>query len=370
MIRILHLADLHLGYLPPWEDMSEARRQERDARLSAAVDWALAHGVHLVLIAGDLFETHRPPAPLVDSVIRDLGRLVRSGVHVVTLPGNHDEISYHDSVYRKEEARWPGTLITNPNMARSVTLTCRGHDVHIYSLAYTSGLTRAEKPLAEFPQPEGEGFHIAMLHGSLDWDRGERSLPIDGQALEAAGYHYVALGHIHRYAVRGRERPIVYAGMIEGKDFDDPGTGEYVVVTLEEGGASIAREAAGARRLVTVELDAGAYDGWDELVEAARASIPDGAAARVVLKGAPVFAVRAERLKAALAGGAYYVDVVDETDGIADELIRSLAAEPTVRGAFVQRMLRRLEAAEPGQEKLIRKSLMRGLEALGWEGLS
>ena len=369
MIRILHLADLHLGYLPPWEEAAKARQQERDGRLRAAVDWALAHGIDLVLIAGDLFETHRPPAPLVDACVQDLSRLVHAGVQVVTLPGNHDEISYHDSVYRKEQTRWPGVLITNPNMEKSATFTCRGHNVHIYSLAYTSGLTRADRPLADFPRPVGDGFHIAMLHGSLDWNRGERSLPIDGQALEAAGYDYVALGHIHRFGVQGRERPVVYAGMIDGKDFDDPGTGEYVVVTLDGAGASLTREAAGnARRFIIVELDAGAYQGFEELAEAACEQIPEGAAVRLVLTGMPGFALQPARLKEALAGRTYYLEVVDETAGISDDLLRALAAEPTVRGAFVRRMLERLKAAGPGQEKLIRRSLVRGLEALGWEG--
>lgn len=370
MIRILHLADLHLGYVPPWHEAAEPRRRERDARLGAAVDWALAHDIHLVIIAGDLFETHRPPASLVDDAIGELRRLVNAGIPVVTVPGNHDEISYHDSVYRREQARWPGTLVTNPNIAKSATVACRGHEVHIYSLAYTSGLTRADRPLAEFPAPEGDGFHIAVLHGTLDWGRVDRSLPIDGQAIQGAGYNYVALGHIHKHEARGRDCPVVYAGMIDGKDFDDPGTGEYVVVTLGEAGASIQRQPAGARRVLTVALDAGAYEDPSGLLEAAQREIPSGAAARLVLTGTPSFAVAPARLKAAIGSHAFYLEIVDETSGLPDEVIHALAGEPTVRGAFVQRMLQRLRDAAPGDERVIRRALVRGLEALGWEGLS
>src|SRR5690554_6906956 len=97
---MLHLADLHLGWNPPWEDIASRRREERDRRLFSAVSWALKHQIDLVVIAGDLFETHRPDESLVASVRNDLKRLVDAGVSVVTVPGNHDEISYHDSVYR------------------------------------------------------------------------------------------------------------------------------------------------------------------------------------------------------------------------------------------------------------------------------
>src|SRR5690606_6029463 len=72
LIRVLHLADLHLGYEPPWSGIAKARRKERDGRLAKAVAWALQNDIDLVLIAGDLFETHRPPAELVDTVIREL----------------------------------------------------------------------------------------------------------------------------------------------------------------------------------------------------------------------------------------------------------------------------------------------------------
>ena len=63
-------------------------------------------------------------------------------------------------------------------------------------------------------------------------------------------------------------------------------------------------------------------------------------------------------MKAALAGRAFYLEVVDETRGLADELIEALAREPTVRGAFVQRMLERLRRAAPGEERTIRRALV------------
>lgn len=369
MIRILHLADLHLGYEPPWERHAESQRRERDARLAKAVAWAMDRDIDLVLIAGDLFETHRPPAPLVDSVIANLQQLVDAGIQLVTLPGNHDEISYHDSVYRREGKRWPGLLIENPNMQKVATLRCRGTPVHIYSLAYTSGLTRTHPPLADFPRPDGDGFHIALLHGSLDWDRGDRSLPIDGQALEAAGYDYTALGHIHRHIVRGQKNPIVYPGMIEGKDFDDPGVGFYTVVTLSTAGASVETAPADdALPLTTLSVDAGEYEDDREMVAALRARLPGQGAVRVVLTGSPGFTLQKEAIEEALAGTSFYVQVVDESAGIADELIERLAGEPTVRGQFVSRMLARIQAASrQEEERLLRRALVRGLEALGKE---
>ncbi|HHT01349.1 MAG TPA: DNA repair exonuclease, partial [Firmicutes bacterium] len=226
MIRCLHLADLHLGWEPSFLGPRAAHRQrERDDLLRRIVDYALANGVDLVIIAGDLFETHRPPADLADAVRRDLRRLDQAGVAVVTVPGNHDEITYHDSVYRQGD--WPGVLVQNPTVDKVATLSIKGQDCHFYSLAYTGGLTPSD-PLTEFPRSDEQGFHIAVFHGTLDWNPGERSLPLQSAALAAANYHYTALGHIHRHSVHrsGPGGPLVYAGAVEGKGFHDLGTGQ------------------------------------------------------------------------------------------------------------------------------------------------
>ncbi len=61
---------------------------------------------------------------------------------------------------------------------------------------------------------------------------------------------------------------MVYAGIIDGEDFDDPGTGHYVVAEVDEQGAVVRREPAdGVRPLVCVELDAGGYESLAQLEE-------------------------------------------------------------------------------------------------------
>ena len=114
MIRVLHLADLHLGYDAPVAGIAEARRKERDAGSQKAVTWAIQNDIDLVVIAGDLFETTARRRQLVDTAIRELKGSSTAGVGLVTLPGNHDEISYHDSVYRREREAVAGHLGRKP----------------------------------------------------------------------------------------------------------------------------------------------------------------------------------------------------------------------------------------------------------------
>ncbi|RMF99551.1 MAG: hypothetical protein D6741_08275 [Planctomycetota bacterium] len=77
--RILHLADLHLGANPAasfcadFPDAATRFRENRDSVLERIADWVEdeASRVGLVLVAGDLFHRHDPPADLVDRVRRD-----------------------------------------------------------------------------------------------------------------------------------------------------------------------------------------------------------------------------------------------------------------------------------------------------------
>lgn len=366
-IRCLHLADLHLGWVPrDWGGREAERQQERDGLLRKAVDLALdpAAQIQLVLIAGDLFETHRPPAELVVGVLEELDRLVRAGLQVVTVPGNHDEITYHDSVYRKYGREWPGVLVTNPMPERIGLLALGGTPCYLYSLAYTGGLTRATELLRDFPGGTEPGLHVAVFHGALDWAAGERSLPLSAQGLAAAGYDYVALGHIHQHQAKTVGNTLmVYPGMVEGKNLSDPGTGFFTVVEFGAGLPQITKIPAAVRPYRQVTLDVTGMT-QDQLGAELRKMADPEAVVNFRFTGVfsflPDWPTITEQLKRQF----YYAESRDETAFLDLNILKQWAEEPTLRGAFLQRMLKRMAAATPEEQRKTYLAMAKGIRAL------
>lgn len=369
MLTMLHLADLHLGWKPrDWPANKAAQRQRRrDLVLERAVDVALERDVHLVVIAGDLFETYQPDDAVLHAALAQLERLVDAGVAVVTLPGNHDEITYPTCVYRVHADRWPGRLVTNPRPERLGPLQTRGGDVWLYSLAYVGGITPARTPLRDFPARKGDGVHLAMFHGTLGGGLGERSLPLDPSALGAMGYDYVALGHIHKPGThRVGATPAVYPGCIEGKGFDDPGVPAFTLVRFDEGRVSTEQVQAAIQPIRTLEIDLTQIDEPEALREQIRAQADADAIQRVRLTGSlHMSELDPAALRAEFAPRFHWLEVRDDTSAVSPELIDRWASEPTVRGAFVQRMRARIEGApdEAAREHLVR-ALRYGVQAL------
>jgi DNA repair exonuclease SbcCD nuclease subunit len=370
-MRVLHLADLHLGWYPRWlGDRAKGRQRERDSVLERAVDYAVAspHGIGLVIIAGDLFETHQPEAGLVGMVLRQLRRLEASGVQLVTVPGNHDEITYPHSVYRVYGREWPGVLVENPHPEAVARLDVGGETCHLYSLAYTGGITRAATPLSTFPRRAGPGWHLGVFHGSLDWNAGDRSLPLASSGLAQAQYDYVALGHLHGHrVVQLGPGTAVYPGCVEGKGFSDPGVGTFTVVDLRPGRVSVTPVPAKARPIITRHVEM--VGGVEELEESIRElSDPEGMV-RVVLTGAGAREPDLDGMANRLGSLFYHLELVDQTSALSEEMLGMYAREMTIRGMFVRRLQERLAAVTGDEEaKLVWRALRRGLASLERQG--
>lgn len=367
MFRFLHLADLHLGWEPAYLDSKKAkeRRKRRDSLLERAADFSLDEGIDLVVIAGDLFETHRPDSALVQHVLSQLNRLTEAGVQVVTTPGNHDEITYANSVYREYEEEWPGTLITNPLPRHVTTLELGSESVHVYSLAYTGGVTPVQRPLSDFPLLAEPGFHLAVFHGTAG-SGGERSLPLDRGALTRAGYDYVALGHIHiAHEMDLGGSKVVYSGCQEGKGFDDVGVPHWTVVSAGAGGCEIERPPLAVQRIHVEELDLTECESVQEIEELIGELADGDALVRLRLVGSLHFELDAQDLQARFARHFYHFDVRDDSDSVGAQLLDEWAAEKTVRGAFVRQIRERMDQAPSVEErrKLVR-ALRYGIHAL------
>lgn len=400
-LRVLHLSDLHLGWSPSFMgNLQEERKRERDGLLKRAVDYALSEKdtIQMVIIAGDLFETHRPDPVLEEAAINDLRRLADNGITVVTVPGNHDEISYHDSVYRRRAFDWPGILVHNPQPECVAELKINNTPCYLYSLAYTGGLTRPIMDGSCLPKAgDTPGVHIGIFHGSLDWDAGDRSLPLASDALAAAGYDFVALGHIHKYQEKKKGKThFLYPGAIEAKSFSDPGTGFFSIVNINMdaaaatavAGAGAGAVAAGApKTAITIEkvpvpearrclqdtLDLSGLADEDEVLNRIKGladrKVNRESIRQVRLAGVPVFVVDPERLRAMASDSFYFLDVVDETAYLAPELLNSYANEQTVRGFFIRRMMADLdEATDDHTRKVISMAMLKGIAALTGTG--
>lgn len=373
MPRVLHLADLHLGWTPRdlEDERARLRRARRDALLAHAVDTALAEAVDVVVVAGDLFETFDPEPELVERVLAQLGRLSEAGIAVVTVPGNHDELTYAGSVYRRWAERWPGVLITTPMPAKVASMALDGATLHVYGVAYVGGVTDVRDAVRAFPAPEGDGLHLFLAHGTLVGDGGsawarERSLPLDREALAAAGYDYVALGHLHVPSeVRLGRTLAVYPGCVGGKGIDDVGARHWTLVTMGTGPAQLQRVAAPVQPLRDLNLDVTGMSGADAVLLAIRDLGDRDALVRVTLRGALPAAIEPAYLEARARGDFFHLEVRDRATAVSTAVLDDWSAAPTVLGAFVRRMRQRLEEAPDDDTRaLVTRALLRGVDAL------
>ncbi len=197
-LRVLHTADLHLDgdAYGRMEDL--AAHREREQRVfRQVIDRALADDVHLVLIAGDLFDHNRVSDESVAFVRAQLARL---SMPVVVLPGNHDCLQpggVHDRHDFSKDAphvhvirALEGETLEFPEL--DAVVWGRGMEEHDVSF----------RPLAHLPSRAAHRWCLAMGHGFFyeERQRPERSSPIFAEEIRDSGCDYLALGHHHLQA--------------------------------------------------------------------------------------------------------------------------------------------------------------------------
>ncbi len=370
MIRLLHIADLHMGWEPKNlpGDKAKIRRRERDQLLEKAVNIALdpQYKINGMIIAGDLFESFNPEETLIRETMRQISRLIAAGMFVVTVPGNHDEITYRESVYRTRGNQWPGILITNPMPEHCLTTVVNNMPMHLYSLAYTGGVTN---PVAirEYPKISEEGFHIGVFHGSLDWNGlPDRSLPLSSVKLASVGYDYVALGHYHGFSEKKTGKGIaVYPGATEFKSFDDPGTGHIIIVSWNGCITSTEKVPISVRTSESIDLDISMIESYDELKLLCRSGSDINKILQINFMGTPRFNLNEDHLLEELEAEYFNIEIKNKARYYSDYFLDKVIHEPTVRGVFAKRMKDRIESVHDDREqKVLEQALLKGLQAL------
>jgi DNA repair protein SbcD/Mre11 len=251
-IRILLLADTHIGFDSPSRPRIERRRRGPDflENFVRALEPARRREVDFVIHGGDLLYRSRVPAGLVDEAIAPLRVVADQGVPVMLVPGNH------------ERSRIPfGLLARHPN-------------IHVFDRPRTHSLQKRGLRISfvGFPfQRRVDGSHLRATFDASGAHVGEADVRVlcMHQAVEGArvgthdftfragpdvirgvdlprGFAVVASGHIHRAQhlrtdLWGRTLPasVVYPGSVERTGFDERNEAKgYWLMTIAIGARS------------------------------------------------------------------------------------------------------------------------------------
>ena len=234
MFKFIHTADIHLDSplrgLEVHEDapVQEIRGATRRA-FTNLVDLALEEAVAFLLIAGDVFDGDWKDFNTALFFNREMGRLEQAGIKVFLISGNHDAAS---SIAK--------TLSLPANVVRFSAESCESAElpelrVAVHGRSYPA-MEVTENLAAEYPEIVEGYFNIGLLHTALSGRPGHAPYaPCSKGDLNAKGYHYWALGHVHSAEMVAEDPHIVFPGNIQGRHIRECGAKSVTLVQVNEG---------------------------------------------------------------------------------------------------------------------------------------
>jgi DNA repair exonuclease SbcCD nuclease subunit len=282
MLRLMHMADVHLGArhhdLGP---QAAAQRERQFAAFKRAVDLAIAEKIELVLICGDLFDSNSQPRRSIERAAAELHRLIEKHIRVVIIPGTHDSYDA-GSIFRVYDVPSMVTGKSNDKSGKCVVLT---DALSSYTFPELDATVHARvfatkrapgSPLAGFsPADAGKGtrLQIGMIHGSryVPGQVENDDVIFTDAEIAASGLDYLALGHWHSFQQgRAGNTAWAYSGAPEPVQIDQDGAGQVLIVTLDpqpdHSEVRVEARAVGRTRLHKLTVDGASLESQPDLV--------------------------------------------------------------------------------------------------------
>ena len=234
-LKLLHLADLHLGKRVNEISMLEDQKYI----LGQILDLAQAEKSDAVLIAGDVYDKGVPPGDAVELLDEFLTRLARMGLPVLCIAGNHDSperLGFGSRLFARSGLHIAGTFTGS---VQHDTLRDAWGPVNFYLLPFVRPAAVAPCFPQETIRTCGDAVRAALAAAvsAPDFRPQERNVLLAHQFVTAGGnepersdsesvsvggldnvdaslfdaFDYVALGHLHGPQRIGRDT-VRYAG--------------------------------------------------------------------------------------------------------------------------------------------------------------
>lgn len=267
-LRILHTADWHLG--------KRLNDYERYLEFGEFLDWLIdciiANSVDVLIVAGDIFDTMTPSNKAQELYYQFLAKLNQTPCqHAIIIAGNHDSPSFLDApkrLFRHFNIYVVGTACQtlsdeifvlddkngNPALIVAAIPYLRERDIRHSTLGESlsekeqktaQGIKNHYQTLAQLcketqnalnaPLPIVATGHLFATGAAVAADDdGMRSLYVGSLGQVGAevfdGFDYVALGHIHREQMVGKQSHIRYAGSPMAFCFDEENQAKKILL--------------------------------------------------------------------------------------------------------------------------------------------
>jgi len=266
-LKFIHTADIHLDSplsgLAAYKDAPAdlLRTVTRDA-FTKLVDVAIEESVDFMVIAGDLYDGSWKDYNTGHFFCREMGRLNKVGIPVYLLFGNHDA----DSEMTKKLTLPPNVHTFDARKANTFRMDAL--KVAIHGRSYKDAAT-LDNLAVGYPDPVAGWLNIGVLHTALGGNATHANYaPCSVAELNAKGYDYWALGHVHEHAIVQESPWIVFPGNLQGRHIRETGPRGAVMVTADDGGIrSVDRLLVDLLRWQIVNVDVSAAN---EMVEVVR----------------------------------------------------------------------------------------------------
>lgn len=215
-MRLVHLADLHLGFRQ-YQRLTPGGINQREADIARTFQRAVEKIIELrpdiVVVAGDVFHSVRPTNPAIVHAFRQFSllRTALPDAAIVIVAGNHDTPLTAETGGILGLFRELGIEVADGDARR---IAFPGHDLAVLAVPDLRG----DHPTLE-PDPAAR-YNVLVMHGEVEGvlppqaacpERKAMEIPL--RELQSERWSYIALGHYHVYRRIG-ERAF-YSGSTE-----------------------------------------------------------------------------------------------------------------------------------------------------------
>ena len=224
-MRILHTADLHLGRTGKDRDIWH--------QWEKIIEIALKENIHILLIAGDVFDNGQAEAVLKKKFVISLNKLANQGIQIFIIPGNHD--------LRQGNAL---TDLELPGVNVFYKYTVVNLDkIALHFFPFKPELSGQD--LVGLKQDSGAECQIGVCHASyitlpeVFSDLGDSQAihcPLSPEDIRDLNLDYLALGHYHNPKQwQVGKTQCVYPGSIEPLSFKEIGPRQVFIIQYDHG---------------------------------------------------------------------------------------------------------------------------------------